>query len=103
MLKIKPNPTFFAPVEIPTPDGPVKIKVEFKHRDRDEFAEFIEAEAKLNRADKESLMEIMVGWSGTDAEFSAEAVAEVCKNYHQAGTAIVEAYIETQTQARRKN
>ena len=103
MLKIKPNPTFQAPVEIPTPEGPVKIKVEFKHRNREEFHAFTQDMVLQKRTDIDFLMEIMAGWTGVEGEFNREAVTEICNEYHQAADAIAQVYIDTQTQARRKN
>ena len=103
MLKVNPNPTFHAPVEIPTPDGPVKIKCEFKHMDKEQYQEFIKAESTSKRSDEEAIMDIMVSWSGVDKEFSKDALRDVCKNYHKAATAIVEAFINTLTQAAAKN
>lgn len=100
MLKLKASPTFTAKVEIPTPTGPVSIKVDFKHMTKAQYAEFIEAESKSKRSDQEALMDIMAGWSGVDSEFSKENVAELCEQYHKAASAIVEGFITSLTQGR---
>lgn len=102
-LKLKADPTYFAKVEIPTPTGPVEIKVEYKHMTRDEYKTFIDAELKLRRSDEESLMDLMVGWSGVDSAFSKEAVTQLCQQYHAAPRAIVEGFINSLTQSRLGN
>jgi len=102
-LKLKADPTYFAKVEIPTPNGAVEIKVEYKHMTRDAYKTFLEAEAKLGRSDEESLMDIMAGWAGVDAEFSKEAVSQLCQQYHAAPRAIVEGFIYSLTQSRLGN
>jgi hypothetical protein len=98
MLKLKPNPTFMAKVDIPAPGGNVSIKVEFRHMTRDEYKAFIEAEGKSKRTDEEALMDIMRGWANVDAEFNKDNVAELCQQYHAAPRAIVEAFIRELTQ-----
>jgi hypothetical protein len=103
MLKLKASPTFPAKVEIPTPSGPISIKVEFKHMTKAQYADFIEAESKSKRSDEEALMDIMAGWSGVDTDFSKDAVGELCQQYHKAASAIVESFITTLTQARSGN
>jgi hypothetical protein len=103
MLKLKANPTFTAKVEIPAPGGAASIKVEYKHMSKDQYAEFIEAESKTKRTDEEALMDIVVGWSGVDTEFSKDSVRELCQQYHKAASAIVTTYITELTQARAGN
>ena len=41
MLKLQPNPTFTCPVEIPTPEGPVTVRVRYKHMSVDVYNDFI--------------------------------------------------------------
>lgn len=103
MLKLKANPTFFAKVEIPAPGGAASLKVEYKHMTKAQYAEFIEAESKAKRGDEDALMDIMVGWANVDTEFSKEAVAELCQQYHKAATAIVTTFINELTGAARGN
>lgn len=103
MLKIQPNPTFMSRVAIPTPEGEVAIKVEFKHMDVDTFNAFIQKEATLTRSNEDAIMDIAAGWSGVDGEFTRENVAKVCKEYHAAAAAIVETFIKELTQARTGN
>jgi hypothetical protein len=100
MLKIQANPTFNSRVEIPTPEGPVAIKIVFKHMDTDTFKDFIDREAKAQRSNEDAIMDIAEGWSGVDGEFTRENIATVCKQYHAAAGVIVETFIKELTQAR---
>jgi hypothetical protein len=100
MLKIQANPTFNAPVDIPTPEGVVRIKMVFKHMDTDAYNEFIKREAELQRSNEDAIMDIAEGWSGVDGDFVRENVAKVCKQYHAAASAIVTAFIKELTQAK---
>lgn len=102
-LKLKADPTYFAKVEIPTPNGPVDIKVQYKHMTRDEYKAFVDAEIGKTRGDEATLMDIMAGWSGVDSDFSKEAVDELCQQYHAAPRAIVEGFIYSLTQSRLGN
>lgn len=103
MLKIQADPTFTSKVSIPTPNGPVDIKVEFKHRDADEYEAFIKDEATRARSNEDAIMDLAVNWIGVDGEFNRENIAKVCKQYHAAAGAICEAYIKNLTQARLGN
>lgn len=103
MLKIQPNPTFTSRVEIPTPEGNVQIKVEFKHMDTDAYEAFVKSEAAKNRSNEETIGDIAVGWTGVDGDFTPENVAKVCKAYHAAAGAIVTAFITELTQAKAGN
>lgn len=100
MLKLKPDPTFTTAVKIPAPGGDIAIKVEFKHMTRDAYTKFVkdEAETKSARSDEDAIMDIACGWSGVDAEFSRESIAELCQQYHAAPRAIVETFIRELTQ-----
>jgi hypothetical protein len=110
-LKLKADPTYFAKVEIPTPNGPVEIKAEYKHMPRDEYLAFVDdmtkafgvADTTSKRTDEEILMRIMVGWANVDAEFSRDTVHELCQQYHAAAGALVEGYIRSLTQGRLGN
>lgn len=103
MLKLIAAPTFTAKVEIPAPGGAVSIKIEFKHMTRDAYRAFINAEREIVRSDEDAIMDIAVGWTGVDAEFNRESVAELCQQYHAAPRAIVEAFITQLTQSRQEN
>lgn len=98
MLKLKADPTFTVPVDIPAPGGAVTIQVEYRHMAKDDYAKFVAAEKKKKRSDEDALMEIVVGWSGVDGEFSKESVRNLCQNYHGAASVIVETWIKQLTQ-----
>jgi hypothetical protein len=99
MLKLEPNPTFKAPVVIPTPDGDMTLEVEFKHMTRAQFDAYLKAETEKKRPDEEAICEFVVGWSGIDAAFSTEALAKLVQNYHASATRMFRVYIEKLTQA----
>ncbi len=105
MLKLQPNPTFWAKVGIPVPGQaePATIECEFAHMDRDEFRQFASPEAAATRSDAESLARILRGWKGVDTTFSPEAVATLCRQYHGAAFAISSAFVQELTKARLGN
>jgi hypothetical protein len=106
MLRLKPNPTFKAPVKIPVPGGkPMEITVVYKHMPKDEYAEFIKREREMTtaRPDEDAILDIATGWEGVDSEFTAENVKELCRQYHGSAAAIVETFIAELTQFRRGN
>ncbi len=103
MLKLQPDPTFTAKVDIPTPWGAQTIKMDFKYRDAEEFEAFTKAESENTRANEEVIMDIAAGWHNVDGEFNAENVKLLCKKYHQAAKAIVDTWIMQNTQARLGN
>lgn len=104
-LRLQPNPTFRAKVGIPVPgqEKPEEIVCVFAHMTRDEFAAFASPEAAVGRTDAESLARIMRGWDGVDAEFSADALALLCQQYHGAAYAISTAFVAELTKARLGN
>lgn len=93
MLKLKPNPTFTASVSIPVPgEDPAKVSLVFKHMSQPEFTAFMRGESAATRSDLDTVMAIVVGWSGVEAEFSRDAMRDLLDNYHGAGRAISERY-----------
>lgn len=98
MLKLIANPTFLAKVEIPAPGGAVSIKIEFKHMTKDAYAAFLKEDAKAQRSNEDTIMEIAVGWANVEGEFTRENVAELCQQYHAAPRAIVETFVRELTQ-----
>lgn len=93
MLKVQPDPTFTAPVEIPTHLGPVTIQMVFKFRTEEELEAFANAGVENpTRPNAEVIMDIATGWSEVDGPFDAENIEKVCKNYRHAATSIVETY-----------
>jgi hypothetical protein len=104
MLKLKPNPTFTVPVVIPTPGGDkVTIKMEFKHKSKDDYRAFVEDEKNKDRSDEDAILDIAANWQDVDGEFNRDNLRELCQQYHGAATAIVQTYIRELTQARLGN
>lgn len=104
-LRLQPNPTFRAKVGIPVPgqEKPEEIVCVFAHMTRDEFREFTAPEVAAARNDADSLARIIRGWEGVDAEFSADALALLCQQYHGAAYAISSAFVAELTKARLGN
>jgi len=100
MLKLQADPTFISPVTIPTPKGDVVIKMEFKHRDTDEYEAFVKQEATLARSNEDAILDLASNWFNVEGEFTRENIAKLCKQYHQAARVIVETYIHELTQAK---
>jgi hypothetical protein len=98
MLKLQANPTFTTAVVVPTPEGEVRIKVEYKHMTKDAYTAFVKAEAEKARSDEDAIMDIAQGWTGVDGDFTRENVAKLCQQYHAAPRAIVETFIRELTQ-----
>ena len=104
MLRLKPNPTFKAPVEIRAAGGEVfKVTFEFKHRTQDALAAFIESAEWRGMTDAKAIMAIASGWDGVDGEFGEDALRDLCQNYHGAASAIVKTYLSELTAARLGN
>lgn len=98
MLKLKASPTFICAVDIPTPEGAVKIKVEYKHMTKDAYLSFITSEGNKTRTDEDAIMDIATNWMGVEGDFNRESVHELCQQYHAAPRAIVETFIRELTQ-----
>ncbi len=104
MFKLNPNPTFKAKVGIPTPGGKTQdIEFEFRHRTVSAFDAFIRDEKVRTMDNLDFVMELVVGWSGVDADFSRDAVSTLLENYHGAAFAIRDAYLSELSAARLKN
>lgn len=105
MLKLKADPTFTAPVKIPTPNGQVVVRMDFKHMPKDEFEAFVKSERERDekRPDADVILDIVAGWHDVDGEFNRENVTRLCQEYHAAGRVIVETFVEELTQHRQGN
>lgn len=103
MFKLQPNPTFKAPVEIHVAGQakPARIEVEFKYLKRDEMADFFSTLS--GRKDEDALADIVVGWSGVDAPYSVEALAQLLNNYLPAARALFDAFMTGLNEAKEKN
>ena len=82
MLKITPDPKFTADVLITVPGvaEPVGVAMTFKYRSRKEMLAFLEEE-KEKQLPETLCNDVVLGWSGFDAEFSKENLALFLENY----------------------
>lgn len=103
MFKLKPNPTFFAAVEISAPgqDEPQKLEVEFKHKGASKLRDYFSNLA--GRTDADALAEIVVGWRGADGPCTPAALAELVDDYPTAALELFTAYRRELLESRRKN
>lgn len=104
MLKLTPSPTFTTPVEISVPGSakPETIDIEFRHKTKDELVTFVNALGD-GRQDDEILAEVIVSWKRMDCEYSVEALRTLLKNYTASGREILESYLASVAESRRKN
>jgi hypothetical protein len=90
MLRLQPNPTFTAQVQIPVAGGePEPVQFEFKHRTRDETRELVE---RKELTDDELVMAVACGW-GLVEEFNAKNVHTLLQSYQAAAGAIYSTYL----------
>jgi hypothetical protein len=102
MLKLAPEPTFVAAVTVPVPGGSDElINVTFRHQGKAALKVWIDAAA--SRDDLDSLSEVIVGWSGVEAEFSRDALAAVLDAYPRAAVSMLESYVGELGKAAAKN
>lgn len=103
MFKLTPNPTFIAAVALSLPGEakPANVKITFKHLVRPQIKAFFEG--LEGKTDAEALGEIVVGWEGFDADFSQDALTELCSNYPKAGGEIFTAFKRELVDAPTKN
>lgn len=103
-LKLLANPTFRAKVEIPLPGGEKADFVGiFKHRTTEELREFSTGEASKGRSDLDTVLGMLEGWEGVDADFGREAVDTMLKQHHAASRCIGNVYVNELMQARLGN
>lgn len=107
MLKITPDPTFKADVEITVPgqDKPGTIPLTFKYRGRDEFKEFMDgmkSEDGKGKTVAEALPEFVEGW-GLKEKFTNENIKIFLNNYPAAYGEIFTKYSELLLVSRLKN
>jgi hypothetical protein len=102
MFKLQPKPTFRAKVPIPVPGGvSSSIELEFRHMARGELRRFLDNVQE--REDLDVLMEVVLGWSGVDAEFSRESMATLLENYPASAAAVLAAFVKELADARLGN
>ncbi len=92
MFKLKANPTFKAKVEIARADGERgEVEFEFRHKTTEQVNDFLKRAESAKPA--EWAKEIIAGWSGVDAEFSDESLADLLQEHFAAAEAIMSGYL----------
>jgi hypothetical protein len=111
MFKLQPNPTFRAKVLIHVPGEPAGVPIEFEFRHKtvteakalgERYQQAI-AERGAVEGNVETLDEIIVGWSGVEAEYSREVLRRLVDTFAGAGPAILKGYMEGLSGARLGN
>lgn len=104
-LKLQPSPTFWHPVHITVPgaDKPALVDFEFKHKNKEQLAVFVESLHQDERPDDAVLSDVIQAWKGVDAEYSQSALRDLLSNYPASGLEILRGYLAALTEARRKN
>jgi hypothetical protein len=95
------------------PGGETDLTITSRVQAHDEgcvFKAFIDGERKTvpARPDEDAIMDIASGWSDVELEegpaaFNKDNVRDLCQQYHGAGAAIVEVFVNELTQYRRGN
>jgi hypothetical protein len=102
-LKLQPNPTFTAKVDITVPgqDKPARVEVTFRHLARSKIKDYF---AHLEgKTDAEALGEIITDWAGIDEKYSQEALLELLENYPAAGGELFACFRTNLMESRQKN
>jgi hypothetical protein len=103
MLKLNPEPQFSAEIEITVPgkEEMESITLVFKYRTLKELTDFFE---KCKSKDfKDIFHDMIVNWSGIDAEFNKKNVDAFINNYPAAGMEIFREYARLSQESRIKN
>lgn len=101
-LKLQPDPTFKAKVEMPVPGAaPVDLEFTFKYRTKSELQAFIKASVE-REDDAQTILEMATGWELTDP-FSRESIDMLVSNYITAPRVIFDKYVEEHMKVARKN
>lgn len=101
-LKLQPDPTFKAKVEISVPGAAAaKVEFTFKHRTRQEMDRFLKAVSDM-KDDTEMILALASGWDLAD-DFTEENVRTLCDCYIAAPAAIFDSYLQELSGNRRKN
>lgn len=108
MFKLTPDATFKAPVPLSRPglEKPLMVPFEFRHKTRDELADWM-ARAP-GRSDPDVLDEVIVGWGVVDATgqpvpYSHTTLVTLLGNFSTAKGEIFSAYLAELTKAKAKN
>jgi hypothetical protein len=97
-----PQPTFKKKVKMPIPGADfVDVEFTFKHRNKTEFQEFMEA-AKDQADDVALVMDVASGWELAES-FDKDNVEKLVDNYVGAARAIFTTYVDELIKARAGN
>lgn len=100
-LVLVASPTFKATVQIPRPGAdPAPVEFVFKHRNKDDFLEWIKSAG--NTDDVDLILEMASGWDLDDA-FTVENVRLMTQSFGGAARAIANKYTSEQTGAKLGN
>lgn len=104
MLKLTPEPTFWAQVDISIAgqSQPTQIEVEFKHLPRQALLDWGDA-AREGQPYVDLLRPIVVNWRGVDTAFSAEGFEALLNGYPLAAKGMIEAFVRESSEAKAKN
>ena len=98
-LSLKANPTFTASVSIPVAGGePALVEFTFRHRTRDELQAWLKSE----KTDAVAITDMAIGWDLAEP-LNLESAEVLVQNYFGSARAVLDAYLEELTAARRKN
>ena len=103
MLKIVPEPTFKANVQITIPgqEDTASVELTFNYMSKTKALEFF-SEMK-GKTDVEALTTLIAGWDGFDVPFSKAALETFLDNYPAAAFEIIQAFNRNLLESRIKN
>jgi hypothetical protein len=91
---------FKGKVKVPHPDGALELQLVFKHRTRKQLEAWC---AETERSDIDTVLSCVEGWENVEEPFERGVVEKFLDDYHAAGGAIVDAYIDQLVRGRRGN
>ncbi len=100
-FKLEVKPTFKSKIQMPLHGGDTaELEFEFKHRTRDQIAEWVKGLSKMS--DPDIMEDILSGWS-IDEPFNRQSIELLCQNFVGAPHVLYETYLLELRQAREKN
>jgi len=105
-FKLKPNPTFWATVEIHRPgEGGFPLELEFRHMGFTQAMELAKevATGMTRERQREVLQQLVHAWRGADVEFSPAALRQAAEDFPAFTSQVLSAFLEELRGARRKN
>lgn len=102
MFKIKAPEKIPATLTIVGQGREQKLKLTYRHKTREQFAEFVDSVAKGEKTACEAVLEIVESWEA-DAPLDADSIAVLQSHQPGADWAIVNGYSEALAVARKGN